>query len=319
MAKFATWAADGRDDLFKFAPEKLVIVTDKSHPLYDERVDLPLDEALVRNIMFRGVIEPIVVRLNGKREDGSAVVEVVDGRQRVRATIEANKRLAEEGKPTILVPGVRRRGEAADFAGVMISANELRKSDSPLIKARKLERFLATGRDEEEAAITFGVSVQTIKNMLKLLELHPTVQKAVEKNNLPASVAKELSDLPQEQQPAALEKLIESGNVKGARAMEAVKNVKKGQKAEASTARMMSRKALESWKSRLKEASGKESEIAYAVVARILGGERALANYPQLRDSFAEPVEVDKPKKVEKPVKKVKKVKRKAEVQEAAA
>lgn len=287
MGKLESWGADGRDDAFKFDPTKLVVVEDKDHPLFDERVNLPLDEALVRNIMVNGVVSPVVVRLNGKRKDGSAIVEVVDGRQRVRAAVEANKRLAAEGKQTILVPTVRRRGEAADLFGVMVSTNELRKNDSALIKARKLQRYLAMGRSEEEAAVAFGVTKATIDNMLKLLELDPKVQKVVERENIPLNVAKELSALPQEEQPAALDKLIESGNIRGARGIEAARRVKNGHTAESSKVRMMSKVALAEWKKRLSKLDGTQADIALAVVSRILGSERALANFPKLRESLS--------------------------------
>jgi ParB family chromosome partitioning protein len=285
MGKAQSWGADGKDDSFKFSPEKLVVVTDKKHCLYDERVHLPLNESLVKSIMVRGVIVPVVIRLNGKREDGTPIVEVVDGRQRVRAAVEANKRLAAEGKETVLVSTTRRRGEAADLAGVMISTNELREGDDLLTKARKLQRYLAMGRDEEDAAIAFGCSVQTIKNMLKLLELHPDVQKAIEKDELPASIAKELSTLPQEEQPAALEKIKAAGPVKGARGMQAARSVRKGKSADAGP-RAMNRGEMEAWKASLKKLDGKEPEIAYAVLAHVLGGARALSNFPKLRSAL---------------------------------
>lgn len=68
------------------------------HPLYDERIFLPIDEAMVRNIRAFGVIEAINVRKNGPN------VEVVDGRQRVRHARIASQRNVEEGLPPILVP-----------------------------------------------------------------------------------------------------------------------------------------------------------------------------------------------------------------------
>jgi len=49
---------------------------------------------------------------------------------------------------------------------------------------------------------------------------------------------------------------------------------------------MMSRPQLEQWKAKLKKAEGKDSEIAYSVISRILGGERSLANYPRLRETL---------------------------------
>ncbi|STW26152.1 Uncharacterised protein [Klebsiella michiganensis] len=46
---------------------------------------------------------------------------VVDGRQRVRHTLEANSRLAKEGKNPLLVPAVTKRGSAVRMAQAMVS------------------------------------------------------------------------------------------------------------------------------------------------------------------------------------------------------
>lgn len=277
--------ADHAGTLLWFAPEKLTVVTDKNHPLYDERAGMPLDESLVLNVMVHGVQTPIKVRHNGYDEKGKPIVEVVFGRQRVRAALEANRRLTKEGKEPIRVPATTAREEQHALMGFMISENAIRRDDSPLVRARKLSRYLALGRSEEEAAIVFGVTVATVKNMLKVLELHPTVQRAIN-DGLPVNVAKELHALPQEEQPAALEKLAASGNVKGDRGIQAAKNLKNGRGAEASKVRMMSRHQVEEWRKQLKSADGKDSEIAYAVLSRLLGHERALAQYPRLRDTL---------------------------------
>jgi ParB family chromosome partitioning protein len=50
-----------------FEPENLHLVTDKTHPLYDERIHLPISEAMVLNIMDQGVLEPIIVWKDPKR------------------------------------------------------------------------------------------------------------------------------------------------------------------------------------------------------------------------------------------------------------
>ena len=168
----------------------------------------------------------------------------------------------------------------------MISENEIRQGDAPITKARKLSRYLAMGGSEEAAAIDFGVTQQTVKNLLKLLDLHPDVQKAIEKDNLPTNIAKEFAPLPQEEQSAALAVLVASGEVKGARGVEAAKRVRNGGKATSDKVRMMNRPALEEWKKRLSKGEGKDCEIAYAVVTRILGGERALSNYPRLKGTL---------------------------------
>ena len=52
------YGASGKTNVLMFEPENLHIVTDKAHPLYDERVNLPFDEGMVLNIKELGVLEP---------------------------------------------------------------------------------------------------------------------------------------------------------------------------------------------------------------------------------------------------------------------
>lgn len=198
-----------RLNAFGLDPDEVVIVglddgEGPDHPLYDERVALPLDEALVRNIMVFGVIEPIVVRKNG------TFVEVVDGRQRVRAAREANARLREQGSEPLAVPAVVKRGDSGQIMGIMLSTF-LRQDDTPIAKAQKVARYLDTGKSEAEAALVYGVSAQTIRNWMALLELAPAVQAAVTAGQIGAVAALELRDLPHREQESKVETIIANG------------------------------------------------------------------------------------------------------------
>ena len=55
------YGASGKTNVLNFEPENLHLVTDKTHPLYDERVHLPIEEGMVLNIAELGVLEPIIV------------------------------------------------------------------------------------------------------------------------------------------------------------------------------------------------------------------------------------------------------------------
>ena len=118
------YGASGKSNVLMFAPEDLHLITEHDHPLYDERVHLPLDEAMVLNIMALGVRQSILVW----KDPESGKTLVIAGRQRVKHTLEADKRLAAEGKPTLLVPAVDAPHQVA--AG-MISENEIRQADTP--------------------------------------------------------------------------------------------------------------------------------------------------------------------------------------------
>jgi len=210
-------ALDGkRLNAFAMDPSKLTIIgldTDDGpeHFLYDKRIKLPVDEALTRNIMMNGIIHNVTVAKDGDR------VLVVAGRQRVRSAREANVRLERQGLQPIQVPVSVRRGEDADLFGVFMSENELRRPDSPLVKAEKAQRLLNMGKSEDEVAIHMGLSKQHLKQLLKLMELAPKVRRAVDGDRLSASAAMELHGLTRDAQEAKLGSLLVDGPAKGKR------------------------------------------------------------------------------------------------------
>lgn len=204
MAKQAIEGAS-RLNAFLIEPERLVIIEDPKHALYDERVKLPLDEKLVLNVAAYGVKQPIIVT-----KDGDHLV-VVDGRQRARAAVEASKRLVKEGKEPLRVPVMLQRGEDADLFGVSVFLNELRQSDDIIVKAKKAQRLLDMGKSEAEVALAFGVTSAAIRQWLKMFDLAPAVRKAVEDGTISASAAAKLAALPKEEQVGELTKLRATG------------------------------------------------------------------------------------------------------------
>jgi ParB family chromosome partitioning protein len=203
--------AAGKKDLLLFDPEALTIVdVDEKNPLFDERAKLEVDERLVLNIMHHGVLEPVLVRKN----TANGKVEVVAGRQRVRACREANKRLVKQGAEPHRIPAVVKRAEDGAVMGMMISENEIRRDDSPLGRAKKLTRFLELGRTEEEAAVVFGVSAATVKNLLGVLDAIKPVQAAVERGEIRLSDAYKLARLETDEQRSKLEELKAEAPIK---------------------------------------------------------------------------------------------------------
>lgn len=185
-------ALDGkRTNLFLVPPEDLVIVDDVASALHDDRAGKPVSESLVLNIMAHGVLEPILVRKNGD----TGKIEVIAGRQRVKACLEANKRLKKQGAELLEVPCVVKRGDAHQLMAFMVSENEGREDDSPIGRAKKLARYLDLGRTIEQAAVVFCVSPATAKNLLGLLDAPKEVQKALGKGEITASDAYKLSKL----------------------------------------------------------------------------------------------------------------------------
>lgn len=190
-------------------PADLVIVgldtkDDETHELFDERINTPVDDNLVKNIMVYGVLQPIIVR----EEAGKKMV--VDGRQRVRAAREALRKQSDSGSVKVRVPYTTHGTQGADavrLTGVMVSANEQRKSDEILTRAAKASRMLALGASLDEVAIAFGRSTVTIRQWTKLLEASPLLLAAVRHELIAVSAAHEVAKYDKDKQPEVLRQL----------------------------------------------------------------------------------------------------------------
>jgi ParB family chromosome partitioning protein len=219
MAKSSVeaYGAEGEQKVLLIPPERLKLITDPKHPLYDKRVHLPVDEGLVESIIAQGILENIRIR---KNPDNPEDIEVVFGRQRVKACLEANKRLKKSGGVLINMPCMVSRSDAATLFGFTIAENVHRQEETPLGKAEKAQRLLDLGKSEEYAAMTLGVKVPTLRSLLRLLEAPSVVKKAVESGAISTDTAYKLGKHAPEEQKARLEKILR----------EAPREVKKGGK-----------------------------------------------------------------------------------------
>ena len=209
MAKQAIPGAS-RTNLFLVDPTTVVIIgldteDGRDHPLWDPRIEMEVPEGLVLNIMKYGVLEPPLVRKNGDR------IEVIDGRQRIRAARTANERLAEAGGAPLLVPVMLRKADDLGHVGVMVTANEQRFGDDAVAKAMKAQRLLDFGGTVEDVGIAMGVSVTQVKNLLTILDLSSKVQKAISGDKVSYSAAIQLADLTHTDQNTKLAAMLENG------------------------------------------------------------------------------------------------------------
>lgn len=180
-------------------PAELTVITDKTHPLYDDRVLLPWDDDIVKGIMRYGVRDAVeCVR------DGKALV-IVDGRQRRTNTIEANRRLLELGKPIVKVRVRIVRFNANDSQDLLNLKNEHRQSDSLMIRARKMQQMIDHGKSKEEVRMIFRINnVTTLNRHLSLNSLCTEAATAFERGDINAVTAYELAPLSYEEQMKAL-------------------------------------------------------------------------------------------------------------------
>ncbi|MHC7187764.1 ParB/RepB/Spo0J family partition protein, partial [Klebsiella pneumoniae] len=97
-------------------------------------------------------------------------------------------------------PGVVKRGSANQMAKYMVSENEIRRPDTPLGRAKKMSDALDRGLDEDDIAVLFGCSVQTVRATLSLLDATQAVREAVEAGTVTVTQARQLGALPPEEQ-----------------------------------------------------------------------------------------------------------------------
>lgn len=194
-----------RGAYFVVAPESLTIIDDPSHPLYDKRVEMPLDDDYIESIVEFGVRKIIEVRKNGDR------LEVVDGRRRTRGAIEANKRRAERNLPALSVRVVLERGTDEEMDLLMVLGNRGRVDDDPVTLAEKASR-LVSKVGEERTALALCTNVRTLRSILQVLDLSPDVRAKIQAGEVKYSAAIQLADLPREEQGEALAEAQASGD-----------------------------------------------------------------------------------------------------------
>jgi ParB-like chromosome segregation protein Spo0J len=216
-----------RIDGYSALPERFTIITDKDHVLYDPRNEIPLTDpalaALTESIYVHGVCEQIQVC-----KDGDDTLLVKNGNQRVRCAIAANVRRRAEKLDLIQVPfKIVRMNE--DEAQLEKAAVNVHVKSPPMMLARQAQKLEALGKSKEQIAIAIGWKSATMVSLhLALLDCDVKVQRAIESGDLKPSKARELVNMPREQQREALDAMFASGATKGEHATRVVKAVKAG-------------------------------------------------------------------------------------------
>lgn len=207
-----SYGAVSKSDLLRMRPEDLVIVTEAGHELYDERANLPVSDELVASVLAIGVIQAITLRENGRRDDGSLVLEVVAGRQRVRAAVEANRRLKALGKLPLTVPATVRRDTSDEVIAyeVMLAENELRRQDPPSVSAAKAMRMQSAGASVEAVARALGKPVSEVRHLLAMGGLDAKSKQAIDDAVLPLHDAPKLEALSKAERSAAIDEAAAS-------------------------------------------------------------------------------------------------------------
>lgn len=189
----------GKDALSEAERGPLDTVTDKEHPLYDERLkSQKLSPDFVANIKANGIRETINIVKIGD------VAFVANGRRRVRAA-----RAASTTDAPVLVPCRLVKLDDVGMLREMIITN-LHEDDSPTIKIAKLKRLVGMGVTPEDAAQVFATRPATVKAWLQYdATAIPAVKKAVASGKIPQTTGADIARLGDEdKQQKALDKVL---------------------------------------------------------------------------------------------------------------
>ncbi len=168
---------------------------------YQPRINIDTEslEELANSIRAQGVVQPIVVR----PLSGSDKYEIVAGERRWRAS-----QIAGLHEMPVLVRDVNDQVAMC----LALIENIQREDLNPLEEARALSRLLKEFEMTHDAvAESIGRSRSTVTNYLRLLELHPDVQKMLGGRQLEMGHARAILALPESKQLDCAHQVIKKG------------------------------------------------------------------------------------------------------------
>ena len=185
----------------KAAIKDLIPNKDQPRTTFDEAA---LEE-LASSIRSKGVLQPLLVRPKGKK------YEIIAGERRYRAAQLAG---LEE------VPIIIREFSDQETLEIALIENIQREDLNPLEEARGYKNLLEFGITQDEAAQAVGKARSTVTNALRLLNLSPNAQQALEEATISAGHARALLGIPEEHRDWALDQILSNDlNVRQAEAL----------------------------------------------------------------------------------------------------
>ena len=267
-------------------PGALTLITDKTHALYDPRVEDQLDREMIEDIKERGVIMPLFVRKNGTTPEGVPVLQVIAGRRRQMHSLVATREMGTED--SFRVPCIMVTGDDKQMLMLALAENGHRKKESILSRAVKVQNALKYGATTEEVAKAIGAAPQTIQGLLDFLSLAPEVQTAIETGAQPVGAIAAYKDVPREEQPKVLKTLVEAGATKNHEVKAGVKNAREGRTVTTpDVKKMLSRPKVEQLAqmvvTNLQAAADPHTlEVVASTLSFILGHKDAFKKYPEV-------------------------------------
>jgi len=205
-----------------FRPYDLVIVgldcevTPENAVLADpDRIDLEVTNQQAQDVLDRGIITPVMVRMRGK------VPEVVYGRQRVRAArvawdVEERDKIPESERTLVPATFAPDGVSDLDLRRMLVGENSARQNEDVVTAARKAQSLLDLGDKKRDVAQLFRVSDSTLRDWLNLVKLHLEVQEMVRREEVGfVNAVALMRGISREKQPAVMRKHIEDGTARG--------------------------------------------------------------------------------------------------------
>lgn len=187
---------------------------DETHPMYDKRILLPLDEQMLASIKADGIIVPIKAFSDGDKTVVSA------GRRRVLHARAINLELQAanpgiKAEDMIRVPVVIETSSEERNSVNKFTENSHRLGVDPYERAKEMQKMLNKGVDEKRIRTIFGISVQQFAQDMKLLNLTGPALEAYQNKELSANAAAAVGSLQATEQLEALRKARDEAIAKG--------------------------------------------------------------------------------------------------------
>ncbi|MFD7026547.1 ParB/RepB/Spo0J family partition protein [Streptomyces sp. NPDC059917] len=182
-----------------------------AHNPYNPREELKSVEDLADSLASRGVIQPLAAVTRqaflaahpGQQEQiGQAEYVVVDGNRRLAA---AN--LAGLDEVPVHVDDSLAQDADTLLETALIAAVQHENLD-PLDEAKALQRLVVVHGSQRAVARALGKSSPWVTQRIALLKLTPELQEAVEDRTLPVEIARNVGQLPAQQQQSAAEEAL---------------------------------------------------------------------------------------------------------------
>ncbi|MFJ3176388.1 ParB/RepB/Spo0J family partition protein [Streptomyces roseus] len=198
-------AAAGHTGTLRAALEQL------AHNPYNPREEFKSVEDLADSLTSRGVIQPLAVvtrqaflAAHPGHEDqlGTAAYVVVDGNRRLAAANLAGL----DDVPVHVDDSLAQ--DADTLLETALTAAVQHENLDPLDEAKALERLVHVHGSQRAVARALGKSSPWVTQRIALLKLTPELQEAVEDRSLPVEIARNVGQLPAQQQQSAVEEAL---------------------------------------------------------------------------------------------------------------